>query len=160
MRKDEVCYIRADLCASGQQVRAVSVERVEMVNYESGYEQPAEPIWRVVVGGYCADFETESAARNFSGAIAALTPAPDHRSFPDAADGRPLPPMADELMTAGLSGEDARFVAIQLAQNGLMLVPAPQDWGTGGGSRFIEKRKAHEAARRRQRRRRRRGIAD
>ena len=42
--------------------------------------------------------------------------------------------MADELMTAGLSGEDARFVAIQLAQNGLMLVPAPQDWGTGGAA--------------------------
>ena len=85
-------FVRADLCASGQQVRAVSVERVEMVNYESGYEQPAEPIWRVVVGGYCADFETESAARNFAGAIAALTPAPDHRSFPDAADGRPCRP--------------------------------------------------------------------
>lgn len=48
----------------------------------------------------------------------------DHRSFPEAADGRPFPPMMDELMTAGLNGEDARFVAIQLAQNGLMLVPA------------------------------------
>lgn len=49
----------------------------------------------------------------------------DHRSFPDAADGRHMPPMGDELMTAGLNGEDARFVAIQLAQNGLTLVPAP-----------------------------------
>lgn len=48
----------------------------------------------------------------------------DHRSFPDAADGRPMPPMGDELMIAGLNGEDARFVAIQLAQNGLTLVPA------------------------------------
>ncbi|MBT0778028.1 hypothetical protein [Paracoccus sp. pheM1] len=60
---------------------------------------------------------------------AALTPAPQpegqsHRSFPDAADGRPMPPMGEDLMAAGLSGEDARFVALQLAQNGLMLVPA------------------------------------
>lgn len=51
--------------------------------------------------------------------------AKDHRSFPDAADGRPMPPMGDELMTAGLNGDDARFVAIQLAQNGLRLTPAP-----------------------------------
>lgn len=60
---------------------------------------------------------------------AALMPAPQpegqsHRSFPDAADGRPMPPMGEDLMAAGLSGEDARFVALQLAQNGLMLVPA------------------------------------
>ena len=46
----------------------------------------------------------------------------EHRSFPDAADGRAMPPMGDELMTAGLSADDARFVAIQLAQNGLTLV--------------------------------------
>lgn len=50
----------------------------------------------------------------------------DHRSFPEAADGRPMPPMVDELMTAGLNCEDARFVAIQLAQNGLTLAPAEQ----------------------------------
>lgn len=102
MRKDEVCYIRADLCASGQQVRAVSVERVEMVNYESGYEQPAEPIWRVVVGGYCADFETESAARNFAGAIAALTPAPE------AAQAEAVPVAAAYLID--LIGEFGREV--------------------------------------------------
>jgi len=47
-----------------------------------------------------------------------------HRSFPEAGDGRPLPPMGDELMTAGLNAEDARFVAVQLAQNGLALTPA------------------------------------
>ena len=46
----------------------------------------------------------------------------DNRSFPDAADGRPWPPMMDELMSAGLRHEDARFVAIQLAQNGYHLV--------------------------------------
>lgn len=45
-----------------------------------------------------------------------------HRSFPEAGDGRPLPPMGDELMTAGLSPEDARFVAVQLRQNGYYLV--------------------------------------
>ena len=45
-----------------------------------------------------------------------------HRSFPEVGDGRPLPPMGDDLMTAGLSAEDARFVAVQLAQNGLTLV--------------------------------------
>lgn len=45
-----------------------------------------------------------------------------HRSFPEAGDGRPLPPMGDELMTAGLSAEDARFVAVQLRQNGYYLV--------------------------------------
>lgn len=47
-----------------------------------------------------------------------------HRSFPDASDGRPMPPMGDELMIAGLSAEDARFVAVQLAQNGLTLCAA------------------------------------
>lgn len=46
----------------------------------------------------------------------------DRRSFPDAADGRPLPPMADELMTAGLSHEDARFVARMLRDQGYYLV--------------------------------------
>jgi hypothetical protein len=49
-----------------------------------------------------------------------------HRSFPEAGDGRPLPPMGDELMTAGLSANDARFVAVQLAQNGYLLVQADE----------------------------------
>ena len=57
-------------------------------------------------------------------ALTAQPVAQERRSFPDAADGRPMPPMGDDLMTAGLNGEDARFVAIQLAQNGLTLVPA------------------------------------
>ena len=46
-----------------------------------------------------------------------------HRSFPEAGDGRAMPPMGDELMTAGLNADDARFVAVQLAQNGLTMVP-------------------------------------
>lgn len=52
-----------------------------------------------------------------------LVTAAQHRSFPEAGDGRPMPPMGDDLMTAGLNADDARFVAVQLAQNGLMLVP-------------------------------------
>lgn len=56
---------------------------------------------------------------------ALVSPGDGWRSFTDAADGRPLPPMGDDLMIAGLSHEDARFVAVQLAHNGLMLVPAP-----------------------------------
>jgi hypothetical protein len=50
------------------------VERIEMVNYETGFQTPADPIWRVEVSGYCADFETETAANNFHAAIAALHP--------------------------------------------------------------------------------------
>lgn len=49
------------------------------------------------------------------------------RSFPEAADGRPMPPMGYDLMTAGMNAEDARFVAIQLAQNGLALVSLAPD---------------------------------
>ena len=67
-----------------------------------------------------------------SAALTAQPVAQERRSFPDAADGRPMPPMGDDLMTAGLNGEDARFVAIQLAQNGLSLVsttPAPVEAG-------------------------------
>ena len=48
----------------------------------------------------------------------------DDRSFPDAADGRPFPPMMNELMTAGLSGDDARFVARMLREEGYYLVRA------------------------------------
>lgn len=48
----------------------------------------------------------------------------DQRSFPDAADGRPLPPMADELISAGLNEEDARFVAGMLRSEGYYLVRA------------------------------------
>ena len=49
-----------------------------------------------------------------------------YRSFPEAGDGRPLPPMGDELMTAGLNDEDARFVAVQLRKNGYYLVNPDQ----------------------------------
>lgn len=54
----------------------LTVERVEMEDWSMGYAQPADPIWRIVVGGQCADFPTESAARNFADAISALRSAP------------------------------------------------------------------------------------
>lgn len=44
------------------------------------------------------------------------------RSFPDAADGRPIPPMAAELWAAGLNTDDANFAARQLRGNGYYLV--------------------------------------
>ena len=69
-----------------------------------------------------------SADRRAISALPAVQPAPApaalRRSFPDAGDGRPMPPMGDELMAAGLSADDARFVAVQLAQNGLTLAVA------------------------------------
>jgi hypothetical protein len=47
----------------------VAVERIECVNWSKGYEEPAEPIWRIVLDGYCADFDSEAAATNFARAI-------------------------------------------------------------------------------------------
>lgn len=74
---------------------------------------------------FSAGYEAGEADGRADLAAPSAQPGQDHRSFSDAADGRPLPPMADDLMTAGLNGDDARFVAIQLAQNGLRLTPAP-----------------------------------
>ena len=48
----------------------------------------------------------------------------DHRSFPNAADGRPMPPMGYELMAAGLSSDDAAFAARMLRQGGYHLIRA------------------------------------
>lgn len=53
--------------------------------------------------------------------LPAVQPDALHKSFPEAGDGRPFPPMMNELMTAGLNAEDARFVAVQLHQNGYSL---------------------------------------
>jgi hypothetical protein len=47
---------------------------------------------------------------------------PENRAFPDAVDGRPTPPMTDELMAAGLGLNDAVFIARQLRKNGYYLV--------------------------------------
>ncbi len=46
----------------------------------------------------------------------------DNRSFPEVADGRPFPPMAHELIAAGLNSDDACFAARMLRQNGYYLV--------------------------------------
>lgn len=46
----------------------------------------------------------------------------DNRSFPDAADGRPMPPMGYTLCEMGLSWEDAVFVARRLRDHGYYLV--------------------------------------
>lgn len=54
--------------------RKLTVERVEMEDWSEGYSAPADPIWRIVINGYCADFPTETAARNFANAIGALAP--------------------------------------------------------------------------------------
>lgn len=61
----------------------------------------------------------------------------DQRSFPEAADGRPMPPMGYELMSAGLSSEDAAFVARMLRSEGYYLVRA-EDIGWPEISRFQE----------------------
>lgn len=51
--------------------REVPVERVECVDWSQGYEQPADPLWRIELNGYCADFPSEQAARNFASQIGA-----------------------------------------------------------------------------------------
>ena len=61
----------------------------------------------------------------------------DHRSFPEAADARPLPPMGYELIESGLSGEDACFVARQLRGKGFYLVRA-EDLGWEDIKRFTD----------------------
>lgn len=47
----------------------VAVQQVECVSWEKGYEEPADPIYRIEIDGYCADFDTSTAAVNFAGAI-------------------------------------------------------------------------------------------
>lgn len=59
----------------------------------------------------------------------------DHRSFPEASDGRPSLPMEPELWAAGCDLETARFVARQLRQQGYYLV-RPDDLGWPDIHRF------------------------
>ncbi len=47
----------------------LAATEVECVSYERGFPEPAPSIWRIEVGGYCADFQTETAAANFANAI-------------------------------------------------------------------------------------------
>lgn len=62
-----------------------AVEKIEMVDWSSGFAEPADPVWRIVLNGYCADFPTETAAQNFAGAIAAWNgrPEPEMDLWPD-----------------------------------------------------------------------------
>jgi len=48
----------------------------------------------------------------------------NHRSFPEAGDGRPALPMEAELWAAGCDLETSRFVARQLANDGYTLIRA------------------------------------
>lgn len=56
---------------SGEQQSCEPIATVEMIETVTGdfYTDPGEPIWRVMVGEYCADFDSEQAARNFASAI-------------------------------------------------------------------------------------------
>lgn len=56
---------------SGEQQSCEPIATVEMIETVTGdfYTEPGEPIWRVMVGEYCADFDFEQAARNFASAI-------------------------------------------------------------------------------------------
>lgn len=45
------------------------LQRIECDSFESGFAEPAPPMWRVCVGDYGHDFEREQAAKNFVDAI-------------------------------------------------------------------------------------------
>lgn len=47
----------------------LKVEKIEMIDWSCGSEESSDPIWRVLIDGYCADFPHETAARNFADAI-------------------------------------------------------------------------------------------
>lgn len=49
------------------------------------------------------------------------------RSFPLAADGRAVPPMAAELWAAGCDDETAIFVADQLCRHGITMIRRNSD---------------------------------
>lgn len=51
----------------------VEVRKVETVTGDFMQDE-GEPFWRIEIGGYCADFDHEQAARNFAAAIAAMRP--------------------------------------------------------------------------------------
>ena len=83
-------YLTAHSPAPVVPAEGLAVERVEMVDWSSGSAEPADPIWRIVINGQCADFPSEAAARNFAAQIAALRSAPPvgARVKPLAFEGR------------------------------------------------------------------------
>ncbi len=69
-----MAVLTGDLIANKQPDREAiaRVEEIECVQIWPPGE-PADPIWRIEIGGYCADFEHEQAARNFANAINAAS---------------------------------------------------------------------------------------
>lgn len=53
------------------------IKLVEMQDWSQGYAQDAPPVWRVELGGYCADFEHEQAARNWADSIVRYASRPE-----------------------------------------------------------------------------------
>lgn len=49
----------------------IEVHKIETVAGDF-YTEPGEPIWRIILNGYCADFPSEQAARNFADQIERL----------------------------------------------------------------------------------------
>ncbi len=70
------------------------VERIETVDYSTGFKRAGEPLWRVSVGGYCTDFEHEAAANNFHAAIDCLAA---RRLAPSVQAPRSVVPPAEAL---------------------------------------------------------------
>jgi len=54
---------------TGEIAGLVEVEKIDCVTYERGWQEPADPIWRIQINGVCADFPTETWANNFADAI-------------------------------------------------------------------------------------------
>lgn len=126
--------VRAALCASGQQVR--ELEWVPASYHGQDLEASAFGVavayrvagkpsdWTLTSIGmreyiHTPGYQTRAAASAAAQAdyerriLAALTPTPDHRSFPDAADGRPLPPMAPAPQPEGRANRtDPRIVIL------------------------------------------------
>lgn len=68
-------FARHRLAAQAHEPSAdvVEVRKVETVTGDFMQDE-GEPFWRIEIGGYCADFDHEQAARNFAAAIAAMRP--------------------------------------------------------------------------------------
>lgn len=78
---------------SGAGGRAI-VEKVETVTGDF-LTEPGEPLWRIVLDGYCADFDYENAAKNFASAI--------NRTAPSTSAG-------DALRAMEAAPKDGRYV--------------------------------------------------
>lgn len=111
------------------------VSEIEMVDISSGVAEPADPEYRIEADGFCADFPTRTAAKNFRGAfVEALLSAAGERLCIDPEDYQLLERM-DLDNVAGAS----RFVVesdpdlwkrvLRLADVGFVAI---EQVGTGG----------------------------